>query len=278
MTILRQFLRHLLFTVFTTHILTHYANAQTAAQCRASREQCISAENAKNVTAIAESCAKCFHSCLPVPRTELQVDEDYWSACLNICVGHDCVGKGIKRGATVSNLFRCKVYGRWCFFYDKERPDDHPGLRDKCGICAKECDTIDEQDRNYCEARCEVRKLSCPANPVIGKVASPSPHSSLEPTKLKPNNLWEWLGPTLGAAATIIGAIITVVWVRDYRHSNPMPNMPPPHTDDMPPPSISRGYDGDWPDPYGSTRETFAQPSPVQPSRFARLFGGSNVG
>ena len=63
---------------------------------------------------------------------------------------------------------------------------------------------------------------------VLGRTFAgrPSPRPNVEQVE----ELWLWLGPVLGALATIIGAVLTLLWARHetMKHRPPLPNHNPP--------------------------------------------------
>ncbi len=91
----------------------------------------------------------------------------------------------------------------------------------------------DWADSSKCAKTCPTGKdFECPAGEscfvgaeCAGTVpASPSPSSRPNPAqsggkeeKSKTSELWEWLGPTIGAISTLVGALIAVFCVRGHK-------------------------------------------------------------
>ncbi len=250
-------------------------------QCSVQRAQCERDTKASNVTAMLDSCQNCYLNCAP-PRVGLSDDANY---CLNACVSKDCIENTTSSGVRVADQFRCLVSKRRCEQDDNLMGDRNDLIRRSCGVCANECNfPFSRQDRNYCEEQCSARNFSCVAKPrrittkatpppVNITLAPPKPKDSDPPAVNRPtdtfgnstpapkpkelkvssnsadNKVWQWLGPVLGAAATIFGAIITVVWVRDH-HAKASALVikypPPPH-------AVELGYDEGWPNPDNTT-------------------------
>ncbi len=75
-------------------------------------------------------------------------------------------------------------------------------------------------------------------------VGRPSPRPRAEPEE----KLWLWLGPVLGALATIIGAVLTLFWARHESSRRAPPQNEEKADDSMDNYSTSDHYD---PPPYG---------------------------
>ncbi len=227
-----------------------------AARCSALRVQCVKDSSARNSTAMRDSCQKCYHTCFPLVRKKHDEPFDNWNQCLTLCIDHDCIGNDTANGVPVTVDFQCKVYGRWCWT-DFEGNQENDLVNKSCGTCAKVCDFASvRRDRGYCENRCMKRGFACASNnstTITSPTPKPKPKDRNATSQSNGNvKTWEWLGPVLGAVATIIGAVITVVWVRDFRHTRPAaPDTIDPDPSPLPP--IEQGYDEGWPVPYGST-------------------------
>ena len=104
--------------------------------------------------------------------------------------------------------------------------------------------------------------------PAVDKTTDPFDNSSLRPrpkvAKPKDNDtVWQWLGPVLGAGATIFAAIITVVWVRDNHAKSSAFVIKYP----SPPPSAEIEYDEAWSNPdYNSIVAEFVVQDLQQPA------------
>ena len=228
----------MLVLTLLTLLTTSSAQAKKEEElCHAHRDQCEKDAKSNNRSAILNSCQNCYLTCRPFAPETHPKERHFFRYCLGTCVNHDCIGHEAANSSQVAHQFRCHVYRRWCFNDDMDRNQGDEALKKSCGTCAKACNAA-SNFRMFCEDRCAIRRFSCAAS------SSRNATNLNTPLNSKGNDkTWEWLGPVLGAVATIIGAIITVVWVRDFRQTRTTENTVkyPPS-----PPPIERRNDEVW--------------------------------
>ena len=226
--------------------------------CRHHRYQCETDAKAQNATAMSESCQNCYLSCKPLAKASQNEMLPIIKNCLDKCVRHDCIGHETVKRRRVTDEFQCHVYRRWCVGDDRFNSHRNDRVKKSCGTCAEVCNyPFSRNHRAYCEDRCTIRSFSCaprlgeitrkpsnppkippqasnqkdedttiastPSNTTDSRTTTPTPKQNDTDTAPPiPNgkDIWNWMGPVLGAGATIIGAIITVACVRDYQHIN----------------------------------------------------------
>ncbi len=222
-------------------------------------------------------CGECYNAC---NIAELKNDTGAQKSaewCLDRCATNNCGRGGPTSANQLQGLFACKYYGRRCF-YDSTYKKSAVSV--SCPKCTSFCDGLAEPDTNWCTNRCNER--NCTTNNAVTGSTTPTPTSPIPSTIAKTSDttassnresnleaeatstptavpvatqnksgsgLWEWLGPVLGAVATIVGAVITVVWVRDFRHARPFAGTNQSHdwVDPIQPPAqsnVSYGWDG----------------------------------
>ncbi len=168
------------------------------------------------------SCQNCYLTCAP-PDKGLSDEANY---CLNTCLKKDCIGQGTENGVKVADQFRCLVHRLRC---SQDVSESRDVVRNSCGTCAEACNfPFSRDDRKYCEDQCSIRNLTCAPKPRSVINNSNNSSDNLSPalktgdlnmtTNSKSNEeIWDWLGPVLGAVVTIFAAIITVTWVHNNR-------------------------------------------------------------
>ncbi len=238
--------------------LITYVHTQTVEQCTAYRHECEKDLRALGTTNNSRlSCQACHTTCASLKKergtstnkTIAERPSHHAWKCLSGCAKVDCLGNEIE-DARVTQYFRCRVNHRRCNDHYKFEIWNATITRELCGNCATTCGNANNHYARVCERRCWDRNTTCAAGsdanknpppptfavPPKTKVKTkPRPNAARDPTpkpvkdaraEVEPTKLWEWLGPVLGSIATIIGAVITVIWVRDYRHQNPRPDQP----------------------------------------------------
>jgi len=169
-----------LLLILAVFVAKSSANNETpVAICRAQHARCFAHASAENATAMRDSCQKCYHACNKLSGEEAKKNS---RDCLNVCTAHDCIGTATENGVTVSQEYRCKVYGRWRYFNDKFKSDRHDLVKKNCGLCAEACNNSSiREDRGYCESRCAKRQFSCSVKP--NKPRNSTDNPSANPTK-----------------------------------------------------------------------------------------------
>lgn len=240
------------------------ANAQSPDECMAHRVGCELHRRTGNMTGMKETCQKCYSACIPNSAANMEY-------CLRSCWSTKCLERG-DDSVKVDVLYQCKIDGRQCWGdVQATKMDFQPNLiRSSCGKCVKSCNSTGElEDVAYCEDRCRVQGTNCSLASTT--VPTPTPVVTKTPPPIIVRSttieLWEWLGPVIGAIATIIGAVITVVWVRDVRN-----NKSAPATDNDQP--TRQTDDHEWHNEYeGVGVNNIYQHPPARRTILGRLFG-----
>lgn len=225
-------LLHVVFATFSKAQLVSPTNhtSKLKEDCKKHRSECNSYLISKNLLRSRESCQNCVTVCSSEPLTNDEISKGHSAYCLYNCALNDCA-RG-NRGVKLNDFFSCEYVGNRCWHAWDGRKPEFPG---RCSKCAEICKTINEQDANWCQSRCGEQGCTSfqspspssepPSSEKNPPIVSDDPVSNNE-TNTKPNSLesagqkhdiWTWLGPVLGAIATIVGAVITVVWVRDSK-------------------------------------------------------------
>ncbi len=278
-----------------------HVHAQILERCTAELRQCEEDLRTPSLTNRSRlSCQACHFTCNSLTEGEGKSKDEAvvklagyqgWS-CLDKCAKRNCVGND-NDDANVREDFRCKVHGHRCWHQHKNRARNASAIREFCGKCVSTCRNIMRDSSEWCEARCEEYNTTCAAHsnasmnspvstPAVSsrepaRKTTPRPNSVSDSTSKQTNRtpradgspkLWDWLGPVLGSAATIIGAVITVVWVRGHRQQS-LGTMKSTSTDGP----ATGEYDEDWLKPNKPVGVSYGtEQSTIRPNRFPWFF------
>ncbi len=242
--------------------------AQFKTACERQESRCKTDIRQKDWSRSRQSCDACYTACIVEPLRNDTDSQNSAEQCLKQCVGKNC-GHDPSGVDQLKGVFACRYYGRRCFH---DFHSNRPSISESCPKCISLCPPFDTSGRNdtkWCTDRCNERNCirgpsTTPPPSTSAKPSStgasptgetnPKPEATSSPTAVpaaspsKPDSgPWEWLGPVLGAVATIVGAVITVVWVRDFRHARPFSGANRPH-DSIDPmqPSAQSNASYDW--------------------------------